>query len=247
VAKDTLLSNIKDPAVIYDLLMGCKETQSDVFIWKLVAGEEYLGRVTIESVSKARRDFSIIPTGDDETEVQNLLMNQSYIDFYIPNCSLLFRCQLKTNSGPIRYTLQLPVEIAQIDRRSSQRLNTLDDEELKISFKSRTDRGLDQQFSKACFDISGGGLSFYISRMERKFFREGEVLQELNISTPGWKSSVNVELIMVREIEPNEFNGLPYKVWRVSGRFKSLDEKIRHQLDRYIFERIKGQLHVINA
>lgn len=247
VAKDVVLSKIQDPAIIYDLLMGSKDNKSDVFIWRLIGGEEHLGQVKIESVSKARRDFSIMPCDDHDEEVQNLLLNQSYIDFYIPNYSLLFRCHLKTNGGPIRYSLHLPLEVAQVDRRANQRITTFKDDQLEISFQSQSERGLNQQFSKVCFDLSGGGLSFYVSKMEKKFFREGEVIKELSIKTPQWKSQVKAEMILVKELEPNEFNDLPYKVWRVCCRFKELDQESKRLLDKYIFERIKGELHVINA
>lgn len=247
MAKDVSLSHIHDAAIIYDLLMGSKDNKCDVFIWRLVGGEEHLGQVKIESVSKSRRDFSIIPCDDHEDDVQNLLLNQSYVDFYIPNYSLLFRCQLKTNSGPIRYSLQLPQDVAQIDRRSNKRIITHQDSELEISFQSQSERGLNQQFSKMCFDLSGGGLSFYVSKMERKFFREGEVIKELSIKTPQWKSHVKAEMILVKELEPNEYNDLPYKVWRVCCRFKEIDQESKRLLDKYIFERIKGELHAINA
>lgn len=247
MAKDVLLSKIVDPAIIFDLLMGHKDTHSDVFIWKLIGGEEYLSQVHIESVSKARKDFSIVPVNDGEVETENLLMNQSYIDFYIPESALLFRCQLKSNSAPIRYAFQMPSEVSQIDRRLSQRVNTFEDSELQISFQSQSERGQIQKFAKACFDISGGGLSFYVSRMEKKFFKEGEFLKELSISTPKGESKVKAEMILVKEIEPNEFNGLPYRVWRVCCRFKEIDDPSKLLLNKYIFEKIKGELHVINA
>ncbi|HLW57520.1 MAG TPA: hypothetical protein VKY27_09050 [Bacteriovoracaceae bacterium] len=247
MAKDVLLSKIEDPAIIYELLMGHKETHSDVFIWKMIGGTEFLCHVRIESVSKSRKDFSIIPVDDHEMEAQNLLMNQSYIDFYIPDSHLLFRCQLKTNFAPVRYSFHLPQEISQVDRRSTQRISTYEDSDLQISFSSQNERGQNQQFSKPCFDLSGGGLSFYISRMEKKFFREGEVLKEVSISTPGGCSKVKAEMILVKEIEPNEFNGLPYRVWRVCCRFKEIDESSKHLLDKFILEKIKGELHVINA
>src|SRR5690606_37320657 len=135
---------------------------------------------------------------------------------------------------------------AQIDRRNGSRVNA-QEENLKILFQSKTERGQGQHFTKPCFDISAGGLSFYVSKMEKKFFREGEVLEMLDIVTPDWSSQVRAELILVKELEPNEFNNLPYRVWRVCCRFKGLDEKNRQLLDRYIFERIKNELHAINA
>lgn len=241
-----IMTKIEDPAIIYELLMGCKENKCDIFVWKMVGGEEHLGAVQLESVSRSRRDFSIIPHDNHEEDVQNLMMHQSYIDFYIPNAQLLFRCQIKTNGGPIRYTLQLPSEVSQIDRRSARRVNT-EDERFKVSFQSQNPYGQTQQFVKNCFDVSAGGMSFYVSKIERKFFQEGGVLKDILIDSSEWKTQVTAQMVLVKELEPNEFNNLPYRVWRVCCRFKGVDEKTRQLLDQYIFERIKGELHAING
>lgn len=242
-----MLKKIADAAAIFDLLVSAKDLQSDVFVWRLVAGEEHLAQVKIESVNKTRRDLSIVPNHSHEVSLQTLLMNQSTIDLYIPHSSLLFRCRVKSSEGSLRYSLHFPVEVAQVDRRNSSRINTYEKEDLEISFSSQTERGRTQQFMKSCFDISGGGLSFYVSKMEKSFFREGELLSELKIKTPKWDSKVNAEMVMIKEIDPNEFNNLPYKVWRVCCRFKEIDELSKHQLDKYILEKIKDELHVINS
>ena len=229
------------------MLISSKDTQDDIFVWKLIGGEEFLGLVRIESVSKSRKEFCIVPMENNERAVQNLLMNQSHIDFYIPNSSLLLRCSLKKSEAPVRYYLNFPKHVAQLDRRSSTRISSLEANDVVVQFSSKAERGQIQHFSKSCFDISSGGFSFYVSKMEKKFFNPGEALSDLRIKTKQWDLKVEAQLILSKEIEPDEYNGLGYKVWRINCRFKNLDQVSRRHLDRYILERIKDDLHVINA
>jgi hypothetical protein len=247
LATEVKLTKIKEASVILNLLNSSKDTQDDVFVWKLIAGEEYLGQVRIESVSKSRKDFCIIPMSNHERSVQNLLINQSHIDFFIPNSSLLLRCQLKKSEAPERYYLHFPKIVAQVDRRSGLRTSALETNDVVISFSSKAERGQVQQFSKSCFDISSGGFSFYVSKLEKKFFNPGEMLDDLRIKTHHWDIKVEAQLILTKEIEPDEYNGLGYKAWRINCRFKNLDQVSRRHLDRFILERIKDDLHVINA
>lgn len=247
LSNEVKFTQITSISAIYELLQSAKDFTSDVFIWRLLAGEEHLGHVRVESLNKTRKDFTIVSHSLHEKIVQNLLLNQSTIDFYIPNSSLLFRCHIKSSEGGQRYTFHFPVEISQVDRRSTSRINTHQEEDLGIQFLAKSERGVSQQFLKKCFDMSAGGLSFYTSRMEQKFFQDGSLISEMKIKTEKWATKVDAEVVMIKEMEPNEFNGIPYKVWRVCCRFKGLDDLHKQQLNRYILQKIKDELHAINA
>jgi len=62
-----------------------------------------------------------------------------------------------------------------------------------------------------------------------------------------WSTKAAAEVVTIREIEPDEHNGLSYKVWRVSCRFTQIDQISRKYLEKFIFERIKEELHAINT
>lgn len=228
--------------------MGAKESSFDVFIWKLVGNTKHLGQVRIESVRKTRKDFCIIPSEGQERMVQELMSNQSHIDIYIPDSALLLRCPIKQSDAPYRYYLSMPNFVAQVDRRKNLRLNVQETSEVRVSFAKTIilQKPVTQTFMKNCFDVSSGGISFFVSKMESKFFRAGDAIPVVDIKAGAWSSQLSAEIVTIREVEPDEFNGLTYKVWRVCCRFSQIDQISKKYLDRFILERIKDELRVIN-
>jgi hypothetical protein len=249
LTNDNKLKKIHEEAVIHGLLSGTKETNIEVFVWRLIGGSKHLASVRIEAIRKPRKDFCIVPALGHERQVQELMSSLDYIDLYVPESALLLRCKIRQIDAPFRYYLQIPDFIAQVDRRQSFRLNVHQTEEVKISFgKSVSDpRPMSQHFHKACFDISAGGFSFLVSRMESKFFQINDPIRTIEIKANGWTSKVNAEVALIKEVEPDEFNGLTYKVWRICCRFSQIDQISKKHLEKYIFERIKDELHVING
>jgi hypothetical protein len=248
LSDDNKLKKVKDKATIMSLLSGAKESSSEVYIWRLIGSAKHLGQVRIESIRKMRNDFCIIPAEGQDRLVQDLMGSQNYVDLYVPGSALLLRCNIKQTDAPYRYYLTIPEFVAQVERRKSFRLNTYDTADVKVSFgKSVTlPRPMSQHFLKDCFDVSTGGFSFFVSKMESKFFQPNDPIPLIEIKAGDWGTKVSAEIATVREIEPDEFNGLTYKVWRVSCRFSKIDQISRKYLEKYIFERIKSELHAIN-
>lgn len=245
---DNKLKKVKDEATILSLLSGAKEISAEVFIWKLIGNTKHLGQVRIESIRKARKDFCITPTEGQDRLIQDLIGSQSHIDLYIPHSALLLRCHVKQTDAPFRYYLQLPDFVAQVDRRKSFRLNVHQTSEVKVNFGKSVmlPRPMTQHFSKDCFDVSTGGFSFFISKLESKFFQISDPIPQVQIKAGDWSAKVAAEVVTIREIEPDEYNGLSYKVWRVSCRFQQIDQISKKYLEKFIFERIKEELHAIN-
>lgn len=231
-----------------NLLSGAKEGNSEVFIWKLIGSEKHLGQVRIESIRKTRKDFCIIPAEGQDRLVQDLMGSHNYVDLYIPDSALLLRCNIKQTDAPIRYYLQLPNFVAQVERRKSFRLNVHNSSEVRLSFGKSVNgpRPMSQHFLKDCFDISTGGFSFFVSKMESKFFQPNDAIPMVEIKAGDWATKISAEIATIREVEPDEYNGLTYKVWRVSCRFSQIDQISKKYLEKFIFERIKDELHAIN-
>lgn len=245
---DNKLKKVKDFPTILTLLSGAKESNAEVYVWKLIGNAKHLGQVRIEAIRKTRRDFCITPAEGQDRIVQDLMGSDSFVDIYIPNSALLLRCQIKSTDAPFRYYLQIPEFVAQVDRRKQFRLNTHDSGEVKVSFgKSVTlPKPMTQHFLKDCFDVSTGGFSFFVSKMEAKFFQMNDEISAVEIKAGKWSTKAIAEIATIREVEPDEFNGLSYKVWRISCRFSQIDQISRKYLEKFIFERIKDELHAIN-
>lgn len=245
---DNKLKKVKDLQTILSLLSGAKESNAEVYVWKLIGTTKHLGQVRIEAIRKTRRDFCITPVEGQDRIVQDLMGSDSFVDIYIPESALLLRCNIKSTDAPFRYYVQIPEFVAQVDRRKNFRLNTHDTGEVKVTFSKSVavPRPMTQHFLKDCFDVSTGGFSFYVSKMESKFFAVNDQVPVVEVKAGKWATKVAAEVAVIREVEPDEFNGLPYKVWRVSCRFSQIDQISRKYLEKFIFERIKDELQAIN-
>lgn len=249
MSSDNKLKKITDEATILNLLASAKESASQGYVWKLIGASKHLGQVRIEAIRKTRRDFAIVPTDGQDCFVQDLITGQSYVDLYVPDSALLLRCSIKTTDAPYRYYLQIPEFVVQADRRKSLRLNVYEASEVSVSFGKTVTapRTMSQHFLKDCFDISTGGFSFFVSKMESKFFQTDDIISLVDMKIGNWTGKAEAQIAMIREVEPDEYNGFSYKVWRVSCRFTRIDQVSRNYLEKFIFERIKNELHAINV
>lgn len=246
--KDNPLKKVKDEAAILGLLSTAKESGAEVYIWKLLGSKKHLSQVRIESIRKQRNDFCIVPTEGQDRSVQELMSGQTFMDVYIPSSALVFRCNIRATDAPFRYYLHIPDFVAQADRRSHMRLNVHETQDVKITFSKSVSlpKPMTQHFYKDCFDVSAGGFSFFISKIESKFFNVQDPIPQIEMKAGTWGTKARAKITYIKEIEPDQFNGLSYKVWRVSCSFENLDQFSKKYIEKYIFERIKDELHAIN-
>ncbi len=242
------LKRVKDEGIFLSLLFGAKEVGLQTFIWKIIGGEKHLAQVKIESIRKSRKDFCLVPLEGQSKKAQELMAANTLIDIYIPESGLLCRCQIKQLDAPNRYYLHFPQFVAQVERRSSLRLNVHDSAAVKVSFFKTvlTPRSMTQQFQKTCLDISGGGLSFYVSRMELKFFQSSDPISLMEIKFGESTLRLDGTITAIRETAPDEFNHLNYRAWRVCVKFTQIDQLTKKKIDNFIFEQIRKELHAIN-
>lgn len=243
------MNKVHDPHQIISTISNVKEDGCEVFAWRIVGGTKHIALCRIEAVRKQRNDFCIVPAEGQDRILQDLISGQTHIDFYVPSSSVLMRCRLKQTDAPFRYYLEFPQFIAQVERRKELRLNVYDQQEVKVSFgKTITlPRAMSQFFLKSCFDVSTGGLSFFVSKTESKLFQEQDLISTMELKSSSWSAKIATQVLSIRETEPDEGNGFPYKVWRVSCKITQIDPVAKKYLEKYIFDRIKDELHAING
>jgi hypothetical protein len=248
LGNDNKLKKIIDFATIMTLLSGTKENNAEVYVWKLIGNTKHLGLVRIETIRKGRKEFTIMPKEGQEKIVHDLLGGDSSVNIYIPESALLLRCNIIRTDVPMRYYLQFPDFVVQVERRKHLRLYVHNSSEVQISFGKSVilPKTLTQQFIKDCYDLSAGGFSFLVSKMESKFFRLNEKIPLIELKAGTWSGNVSAQIVAINEIEPDEYNGFLYRVWRVSCRFSFINDIGRKYLEKFIFERIKDDLHAIN-
>jgi hypothetical protein len=246
---DNNLKQIRDAATVLSLINTVKEESLEVYIWKFLGGTKLMGKVKIESLRKFKNDFCIVPVEGQDRMVMEMMSSQNHIDLYVPESALLLRCSIKHTDAPARYYLTIPEFVAQADRRKSLRLSSKDVGEIKLVFAkpmNGSQKPVVQHFMKTCYDVSTGGFSFLVSKGEFKFFDPKDAIPMVELKSKGLHAKLNVEVVTVREIEPDQHNGLTYKAWKISCRFTQIDQITKKYLEKYIFERIKEDLCAIN-
>lgn len=243
------MKKISDSKTIWSLLKSSKELSRQAYVWKFIGDKKHLAMVKIESLRKVRNDFCLIPIDGHQKLVESLLTEQTEVDLYIPESSLLIRCFLRHSDAPKRYYLTFPHFAAILERRKHLRLDVYEAGSVKVNFSKSVvvPRVMSQYFEKTITDIGGGGFSFYVSKMELKYFQVGDPIIGISFKTYEWNARLDGEVANIREVEPDEFNGLSYKVWRVSCKFRNIDSQSQKYIEKFTLERIKQDLNVINS
>lgn len=237
-----------DRGTILSLIKGAKERSLDIFFWKMIGDTKMMGQIKIDFVRKSKNDFSISPLEGQQQVIREILGSQDMVDVYIPELHLLFRTKINKPCHSQKYYLKLPEYVALVERRKSFRINTYNQGEIEINvFKSDNSlRTQQQQFRKKCYDVSAGGFSFLVSKMEHRFFKKNDSLCNVDLLTKNKSIKSHAKIIDVYEVAPDEFNNFHYKVWRVSCRFTKIDDLSKKYLEKFVFERLKEDLSVIN-
>lgn len=244
------LKKINDQSLIYTLLQTTKDQNHEVWFWRMVGETKHLVPVKVEVIRKARSDFAIVAEKGHESAVKDLIGGSSFMDIYVPESALLLRASIKQFEQETgRFYLEVPEFIAQVERRKNFRLNVFDRDQVLIQFTKNImlPRPQSQLFLKSCFDISAGGFSFLVSKVEAKYFKTGDKVSSMQLKIGDRNVKVDASVVLIREIEPTTSNGLNYKVWRICCQMDKIDELQKKFLERYIFERIKDELSVING
>ncbi len=244
------LKKINDQSLIYTLLQTTKDQNHEVWFWRMVGETKHLVPVKVEVIRKARSDFAIVAEKGHEAAVKDLIGGSSFMDIYVPESVLLLRATIKQFEQETgRFYLEIPQFIAQVERRKNFRLNVFDRDQVMIQFTKNIllPRPQSQLFLKSCFDISAGGFSFLVSKVEAKYFKTGDKVSSMQLKIGDRNVKVDASVVLIREIEPTTSNGLNYKVWRICCQMDEIDELQKKFLERYIFERIKDELSVING
>jgi len=244
------LKKIHDSSLIYTLLQSTKDHNHEIWFWRMVGEIKHLVPVKFEVIRKSRSDFAIVPSVGFESEVKDLVGGNSTMDFYIPESGILLRAKLKKFEQETgRFYLEVPEFLAQVERRKNFRLNVFEQDQVVLQFTKNIlqPRPQSQLFMKSCFDISAGGFSFLVSRLEGKYFKDGDRVPAIQLKVGERAIPVDASVVLIREIEPDAHNGLNYKVWKVSCKFDKIDDIPKKFLEKYIFERIKDELSVING
>jgi c-di-GMP-binding flagellar brake protein YcgR len=237
---DNKFKKIYDFKKVYSHLYKMKEQSAECFIWRFIGDKKFLARVNLSIFRKTKKEFIINPDQKDLETYSMIIGALDEVNFYIPSAALIFRCEIKDQTGKGEVVLKIPEFIAQIERRKFPRVSTYSEESAKTYFSKclMTNKVNTQYFQKTCFDLSAGGFSILASKTETQFFQKDENIENVEVTFDGKKISSIAQVIHIQPLEPGENNDIIYKVWKISFKFIKLSTKDFEFLSRHIFEKL---------
>ncbi len=236
------LSKIQSKDSIASIISSTKDDQKKVMGWRIIEGKKQTIELYIRVIRSFRNEFVLrVKNKEDEVLFKQLHISLESFNIFFPKDLVLFQSQIKSRdleTGDL--TLEFPSMIAQVDRRKSMRYEYSDEErsEIKLLKKFNLLNQKQQLFKKQLIDLSSGGLSFYISKADKKFFKENDIFENVQIQVAEIEMDINLTILSCLEVKPTATNGLSYPVFKISTKFNSISNEKQELIEEYVFEKI---------
>lgn len=229
---------------IFSLINNTKLGEKPVLGWRIIGGKKVTVDVYIRVIRKFRNELVIKALSPDGSKkLSNLIAGSDKLNLYLPDDLVLFQSRVLKSDTNGDVVISIPNMIAHVDRRKHLRLFITNDVNVSIEFQKENhgQRITTQQFDKKCFDVSAGGLSFIISRIEGRFFEIGDRIYAISLILDRRKTLVNAEVVNILDVEPDDRNGLIYKGQKVCLRYVEPSANQQSVINEFVFKYV--QIH----
>ncbi len=224
---------------ILSVLSNVKRAEKAIRAWKVIAGKKVFIDLKISIVRKNNLVFVV--KGITETSkqfIKSMHFGVNRMFFYLPDDLIMFEAEIKESRIEDCFEVLFPKMIVHVEKRNNPRLFLDDGVEASVNFYKNgvSTSGHKQLFDKKCFDLSGGGLSFIISRTEARLFKKNDQIKNLKVSFGQQDFVVDAKVVGVFEIEPSTKNKLNYKGFKVCLAFCGINAEIEEKIDQFVFK-----------
>jgi c-di-GMP-binding flagellar brake protein YcgR len=234
------LNKNKSSWALYSILENKKEKKENFICWRMINGSKQVAEVSLSIIRKSREEIVIKAVGEkNEKALLDIVTGAETVNFFLQEDKVLFQSVIKSSSGQGKLTVSLPREFAHIDRRNHVRLQLYDDITSTLSFKKEShysQHKTNQLFEKKCFDLSAGGLSFIVSRVEARFFKKNDPIHSIALVMNNKTIMCAAKVVTILDVEPNDRNKLNYKAHKVCLEFTVISEQDRKCIGEYVFK-----------
>ncbi len=242
LAKNNNLKKNFNAWAIFSLINNTKLLGKNVVGWRMIGGKKVTVEVNIRVIRKFRNEI-VIRVIDPKTRntLGNLISGSDKLNIYLPEDLVLFQTDVKKADENGDVTLSMPKMIAQIDRRKHLRLFVADDINVSAKFfkENHGQKVVKQQFEKRCYDVSAGGLSFIVSKIESRFFEKGDVVKSIRVVINDQIVSLHGKVVNILDVEPDAHNGLHYKGKKVCLAYGNTSPEVVKQINDFVFKYIE--------
>jgi len=217
-AKNNKLKKNFNAWAIFSLINNAKLLDKTVVGWRMIGGKKVTVELKIRIIRKFRNEMVIRVTEPrNRNTLGNLISGSDRLNVFLSEDLVLFQSDVKKADENGDVTISIPKMIAQIDRRKHLRLFVEEGLTVHANFfkSNHAQKTMKQQFAKTCFDVSAGGLSFVISKMERRYFGINDMVNNIRLTMNHEVVDLTASVVNILEVEPDPHNGLHYKGWKV--------------------------------
>ena len=233
---------------IFSIINNAKLNNKTLVAWRIIGGQKVTVDVNIRVIRKFRAELVMTPQNPRGKQMlADLSSGTDRLNFYLMDDMVLFQSKIKNKESNGDITVTLPNMIAQIDRRKHLRLFLEEDNQVVINFVKETNftSNPTQRFTKNCFDLSAGGLSFIISKSESKFFRIGDKIDGIKLKVDERDILINAEIVNIFNVEPNEVNKLNYRGQKICIKYTKIKPSGQKILSEFVFKSIDFSSNVV--
>jgi c-di-GMP-binding flagellar brake protein YcgR len=235
---NNLMRKHKNQKSLLEMLASAKIDNDGIVAWRMINNKKMTVNVHVKIIRKFR-DEMIIETENDQVEnLEKLISGAEYLNFFISGFGLLFQSKIKSYQDKNQLIVSVPNEYAQLERRKYLRYQLTNESiECFITFQ---ENGTVRKLKKRAFDISAGGISFIVSRLEAKFFNPGVKLEDFIFQIESKFVKTTARVVNIVYLEPEMSSDMLYGGWKVSISFLSNEVEFIKLVDDFVFSKINN-------
>lgn len=238
------LKKINNQRDIFSHLNNSKLRQNKIIAWKALGDHKVMAELKIDTIRKFNNELILTAINGTDENLKQIISGGSSINLMIVEQGILFSSDIKEYNVDQKMTLIFPKIMAQAERRKHLRLFIDENMKCLVEFFKASPGALStkiqvQKFDKKCHDLSVGGLSFVVSKAEAKFFKVGDVLENIQLLLDEDKSVINAQIVNVLEISPDENAKLQYKGYKVCLKFGANLAQVLAKIEKYVFQNLR--------
>jgi c-di-GMP-binding flagellar brake protein YcgR len=235
---NNLMRKHKNQKSLLEMLASAKIENDGIVAWRMINDKKIIVNVWIKIIRKFR-DEMVVEADEKNVEVlEKVVSGTENLNFFISGFGLLFQCKIKSYQEKNHLVVKIPSEYAQLERRKHLRYQ-LNDEKIEC-FINIEENGMTRKIKKRAFDISAGGVSFIVSKLEAKFFNPGTKLDNFVFQIEDKFVKTTAKIINIIHLSPELSSDLLYGGWKVSISFLSNEIEFVKMVDDYVFSKINN-------
>ncbi len=229
--------NISDNNKINNILTNSKNDSKDIYIWKLASSGKITSKISLKALRLQRGEIVFTPLDDKDENFKLIMSGNELVNFFIVDEVLLFQSSLIRFESPNRVTVAFPEVVSIMERRDDIRLKTPVGSSFILNFSiESTKNKLTKNITKDIFDLSFGGVSFIINKMEKEYLGVGNIIQDLVLNLDSFNIKANAKVISIEELGSTHSTDIYYECYRIGLEFQKLSPEYSKTIKELVFK-----------